>query len=206
MSGIPKMFANAATVFLLAAGTFAGATASTTLQNMQTAFNGESNAHMRYLAFAEQADRENYGEVASLFRAAARAEAVHASNHAQVIKGMGAVPQANIEIPEVKSTRENLEAAIKGETYERDTMYPSFLQQARLDGNEVAVRSLQLAATAEAQHAKLYTRSLQDLNKLKGSKSAIFFVCPTCGYTASQLEFANCPSCFTPREDFESVT
>ena len=68
----------------------AGATASTTLQNMQTAFNGESNAHLRYLAFAEQADRESYGEVASLFRAAARAEEVHASNHAEVIKGMGA--------------------------------------------------------------------------------------------------------------------
>ena len=111
------------------------ATSTTTLQNMQAAFNGESNAHMRYLAFAEQADRENYGEVASLFRAAARAEGVHASNHAQVIKGMGAVPQAKLESPEVKSTRENLEAAIKGETYERDIMYPTFLKQARRDGN-----------------------------------------------------------------------
>ena len=182
------------------------ATSTTTLQNMQTAFNGESNAHMRYLAFAEQADRENYGEVASLFRAAARAEGVHASNHAGVIKGMGAVPQAKLESPEVKSTRENLEAAIKGETYERDIMYPTFLQQAGLDGNQAAVRSLQLAKTAEAEHAKLYTRALQDLNKLTGSKSAIFFVCPTCGYTVSEMDFANCPSCFTPREDFEKVS
>ena len=206
MSVIQRMFAKASAVFLMAVSTAAGATAGTTLQNMQTAFNGESNAHMRYLAFAEQADRENYGEVASLFRAAARAEAVHASNHAEVLKGMGAVPQAKLESPQVKSTRENLEAAIKGETYERDIMYPTFLQQARLDGNRVAVRSLQLAQTAEAEHAKLYTRSLQDLNKLKGSKSTIFFVCPTCGYTVSEMDFANCPSCSTPREDFEKVS
>ncbi|MHB8303849.1 MAG: rubrerythrin family protein [Acidobacteriaceae bacterium] len=97
---------------------------------MQAAFNGESNAHVRYLAFAKQADGEGYGEAASLFRAAARAEEVHASNHAAVIKEMGATPKATIESPEVKSTRENLEAAIKGETYERDIMYPAFLKQA----------------------------------------------------------------------------
>lgn len=95
------------------------ALAGTTLENMQAAFNGESNAHARYLAFAAQADKEEYGEVASLFRAAARAEEIHASNHAEVIKGMGATPIARIDAPDVKSTRENLEAAIKGESYER---------------------------------------------------------------------------------------
>lgn len=195
---------NVAAVSLLALSTGAGA-ASTTLQNMQTAFNGESNAHMRYLAFAEQADRESYGEVASLFRAAARAEEVHASNHAAVIKEMGAIPKATIESPEVKSTRENLEAAIKGETYERDIMYPTFLKQARRDGNTDAVRSLNFAKTAEAEHAKLYTRALQNLDQLKGSKSTTFFVCPTCGYTTSELNFSNCPSCFTPGEMFEKV-
>ncbi|HET9100453.1 MAG TPA: ferritin family protein [Acidobacteriaceae bacterium] len=79
-------------VSLLAAGAGAGA-ANTTPQNMQAAFNGESNAHMRYLTFAEQADHENYGEVASLFRAAARAEAPYASIHVAV-KGMGAHPKA----------------------------------------------------------------------------------------------------------------
>jgi rubrerythrin len=205
MSGIPRMFANVATVFLLAAGTVAGATAGTTLQNMQAAFNGESNAHVRYLAFAAQADRENYGEVASLFRAAARAEEVHASNHAAVIKEMGAIPQANVETPQVKSTRENLEAAIKGEIYERDIMYPSFLKQARREDNTGAVESLNFAKTAEAEHAKLYTRSLQNLEKLKGSRSMTFFVCPTCGYTTTELNFSYCPSCLTPGEMFEKV-
>ena len=196
-----------ASVAMMAIGLSTGrATAgTTTLQNMQAAFNGESNAHNRYLAFAKRADVEGYGEVASLFRAAARAEEVHASNHAAVIRKLGAVPESKLEVPDVKSTRENLQIAIKGETYERDTMYPDFLKQARADGNRDAVRSLNLAKTAEAEHAKLYTLSLANLDKLKGSSSKSFFVCPTCGYTTSEINFAKCPSCFTPKEQFETV-
>src|SRR5690348_4328328 len=109
--------------------------ATTTLQNLQTAYNGESNAHARYLAFAKQADQDGYAQAAALFRAAARAEEIHAANHAVVIKKMGATPAAKIETALVKTTKENLEAAVKGETYERDVMYPAFLKQARADNN-----------------------------------------------------------------------
>ena len=179
--------------------------ATTTLENMQAAFNGESNAHARYLAFATKADSEGYGEVASLFRAAARAEQIHAGNHAEVIKKLGSAPQAKIDAPDVKSTRENLQAAIKGETYERDSMYPDFLKQARLDHNTAAVKSLNLAKTAEAEHAKLYEAALGDLERLKGTKSAAFYVCPTCGFTTREVGFSKCPSCFTPKEKFEKV-
>ena len=178
---------------------------TTTLENMQAAYNGERNAHSRYLAFAKQADVEGYGEVASLFRAAARAEEIHASNHAAVIRSLGAVPQARLEAPDVKPTRDNLQAAIKGESYERDTMYPDFLKQARADGNRDAVRSLNLAKTAEAEHAKLYSQALQNLDSLKGSKSRAFFVCPICGFTTNDINFVTCPSCFTPKERFERV-
>jgi rubrerythrin len=188
----------------LVPGTIARA-ATTTLQNVQAAFNGESNAHARYLAFAAQADREGYGEVASLFRAAARAEQIHAGNHAEVIKKLGSSPQSNIEAPDVKSTRENLQTAIEGETYERDTMYPDFLKQARSDHNSAAVKSLNLAKTAEAEHARLYAAALADLDRLKGSKSAAFYVCPTCGFTTRETGFSKCPSCFTPKEKFEKV-
>lgn len=178
---------------------------TTTLENMQAAYNGESNAHNRYVAFAKQADGEGYGEVASLFRAAARAEEIHASNHATVIRKLGAVPQVRLEAPDVRSTRDNLQAAVKGECYERDTMYPDFLKQARAEGNRDAVRSLNLAKTAEAEHAKLYTQALQNLGSLKGSKSKGFFVCPICGYTTSDINLVSCPSCFTPKERFERI-
>lgn len=180
--------------------------ATTTLENMQAAFNGESNAHLRYLGFAHRADVEGYGEVASLFRAAARAEEVHAANHAAVIKEMGGTPQAHLETLTIKSTRENLEAAINGESYERDTMYPEFLKQARADRNTRAVRSLNYARTAEIEHAKLYTGALRDLDHLKGSDHAMFDVCPTCGFTAREADFEKCPSCFTATGFFELVS
>mgnify|MGYP001605714171 CR=1 FL=1 len=188
-----------------AAGVVTGAHAATTLQNMQAAFNGESNAHARYVAFAAQADKEGYGEVASLFRAAARAEEIHAGNHAAVIKAMGASPAATIGTPEVKSTRENLEAAIKGETYEKDTMYPEFLKQARADRAKEAIKSLNFAQTAEVEHAKLYRAALSNLENLKNSKSVTYFVCPKCGFTTRELTFAKCPSCFTPKELFDKI-
>src|ERR1035441_9669706 len=84
-------------------------TSATTLDNLQTAFNGESNANARYLTFAKKADEEGYGEAASLFRAAAKAEEIHASNHAAVIRQMEATPVAHIEETIAKSTRENLQ-------------------------------------------------------------------------------------------------
>jgi rubrerythrin len=183
----------------------AGAHAATTLENMQAAFNGESNAHARYVAFAAQADKESYGEVASLFRAAARAEEIHAANHAAVIKELGATPNAKVDTPEVKSTRENLEAAIKGETYEKDTMYPEFLKQARADRSKAAIKSLNFAQAAEVEHAKLYGEALSGLEKLKNTKAVTYSVCPKCGFTARDASFAKCPSCFTPKEQFEKV-
>lgn len=180
--------------------------ATTTLENLQAAFNGESNAHARYLAFAARADQEGYGEVASLFRAAAKAEEVHAGNHAAVIKKLGDTPEAKIETPVVKSTKENLEAAIKGESYERDTMYPDFLKQARAEGNRDAVQTFNYAKTAEAEHAKLYSSALNNLPNLKGSKAKDYFVCTICGYTTSQMEFSKCPSCFSHKDKYEKVS
>ena len=180
--------------------------ATTTLDNLQAGFNGESNAHARYLAFAEKAGQEGYGEIASLFRAAAKAEEVHAANHAVVIKKLGGTPEAKIDTPVVKSTQENLEAAIRGESYERDTMYPDFLKQARAEGNRDAVQTFNYAKTAEAEHAQLYSEALNNLAKLKGSKAKDYYVCTVCGYTTAQMDFSKCPSCFTHRDKYEKVS
>lgn len=171
---------------------------------MQAAFNGESNAHARYVAFASKADAEGYTQVASLFRAAARAEQIHAANHAAVIEKMGGRPKADLQKPEVKATRENLEAALKGETYERDTMYPTFLKQARAENNRAAVRTFTFALNAEAEHAKLYREALDTLDSWKGG-TRDFFVCEVCGMTLTALPVDRCPSCGSYRERFEKV-
>lgn len=203
-----EKFGTTLAVIALALVTLSGreAVAKTTLENLQAAFNGESNAQARYLAFATKADQETYGEVASLFRAAAKAEGLHAANHAVVIKKLGGTPEAKIETPVVGSTKENLEAAIKGETYERDTMYPEFLKQARADGNKDALQTFNYAKTAEAEHAKLYTNALNDLPKLKGSKAKDYFVCSICGYTTAKIDFSKCPSCFNSKDKYEKVS
>lgn len=177
-----------------------------TLENLNAAFQGESNAHARYQAFAQKADEEGYGPVASLFRAAAKSEEIHAKNHANAIKKMGGpAPTAKLDTPTVKSTRENLEAAIKGETYENTVMYPAFIKMARQDRQRDAVRSLNGAMQVEKGHAKLYSEALNNLEQWKG-QSKVFYVCTVCGNTVTQLNFKKCPICFSPLDKFEKVS
>lgn len=175
-----------------------------TMSNLQAAFNGESNARLRYLAFAKQAEDEGYAGAASLFRAAARAEQIHAANHAVVIKSFGGVPEAKLEEPVVKSTGENLAAAIKGETYERDEMYPAFIRQAKAEANTAALQTFNYALAAEAEHAKLYNETLQGLESM--TESRVFYVCPVCGFTTANADVENCPTDGTPKERFEQVS
>jgi rubrerythrin len=178
---------------------------SSTLINLLIAYNGESNASARYTAFAAKADSEGYLQVAVLFRAAAKAEEIHARNHAEVIKRMKGEPKVEIATPEVKSTRENLEAALKGETYEKDTMYPDFLKLAREDKNSDAVRSLNFAKNVEAEHAKFYAEALADLDAWK-TVTKEFYVCTICGNTVTKLDFEKCSICFNPKEKFIKIS
>ncbi len=179
--------------------------ADSTLDNLQAAYNGESNASARYLAFAKKAGEEGYGEVASLFRAASRAERIHAATHAGVIKKLGGVPKADVKAAEVKSTKENLQAAVAGETYERDTMYPEFLAKARKDANRDAMETFNFAKAAEAEHAKMYSDALARLDSLKGSKAKTYYVCTVCGFTTPTLDFQKCSVCFNPKDKYTPV-
>ena len=94
-------------------------------QFLMEAFAGESQANMRYLAFAKQAEKEGYHQVAKLFRVAAEAETVHAQAHLRALKG-------------IRSTAENLKAAIIGETHEFTTMYPAMIGTAIVEGHKEA--------------------------------------------------------------------
>lgn len=178
-------------------------TAPATLANLQAAFNGESNANERYIQFARKADQEGFAGVASLFRAAARAEEIHAANHAVVIRKLGATPHKTIDPVSVRSTRENLMAAIEGETYERDVMYPEFIKVAQEEKNATAIRTFNYALEAETEHARLYADALAHLHQKKSQMK--YLVCAVCGYTAEQLDGARCPVCNNPKEKFELV-
>ena len=122
----------------------------TTEKNLKAAFAGESQASRKYQAFAKKAEEEGYTAVARLFRAASEAEAIHAYSE---LKAMGGV----------KSTAENLQAAIDGETYEFTSMYPEFIKEAEAEGAKDAKRVFNLANEAEKVHAQLYKKALDSL-------------------------------------------
>ena len=208
-----RLLTVAATATLLAASSaFADSASAPTpasvvvLEHLQDAFNGESNAKARYEAFAKKADTEGYASVASLFRAAARAEGIHAANHAVVIRKLGAEPTATVKTPEIKNTADNLKAAVDGETYERDKMYPLFIKDARAAGDADAVRTFNFALSAEGEHAKLYAEASDRLPSLKGVKSGTYYVCTVCGFTTTQLDFTKCPACSSPKDKYVTVS
>jgi rubrerythrin len=183
---------------------------ATTVQNLLAAFEGESNAHAKYTAFAAKAADDGLHGAASLFRAAARAEQIHAANHARVIKQLGGEARCQIHAVEVKTTLENLKAALGGEQYEIDTMYPGFLAEAAARDCTAAVRTFTGALEAEKTHARLYGEAIALL--VGGKKDSWiaaardFYVCPVCGYTSeTEEEHERCPVCNCPWERFEIV-
>lgn len=176
---------------------------ATTLENLQTAFNGESNAKARYEAFAVKADAEGYAGVAGLFRAAALSESIHAAKHAKAIEALGAAAKADVKVPVVKTTKENLKEAVNGENHEAKAMYPAFLKKAEADKNQQAMYSFKGAMAAEKMHSKYYAQALASLKDWKTAKK--FLVCRTCGYTTMDMNIKVCPVCSQPREQFTEI-
>ena len=179
--------------------------ADRTLENFQTAFNGESNAHVRYVAFATKADQEGYGEVASLFRAAARSEQIQAGNYAGFLKKIGASVDPELDEPVVKSTSDNLELSIKAEAHERERLYPQFIQRAQAHGDLVAVKAFDNTVKAANEHHRLFAEAFRNLEKLSGTSRKAFYVCAECGLTSSTLDFESCPCCFDASKKFIEV-
>ena len=152
---------------------------SKTEQNLWEAFAGESQANRKYLAFSKKANDEGYPQAAKLFRAAAAAETVHAHNHLRVLKA-------------VKSTAENLQDAIVGETHEFKTMYPEMIEEAKREGLVAAENTFAFANEVEKIHANLYQNALDNLNSLK---EVDYFVCSICGNTCENEPPETCPIC-----------
>lgn len=158
--------------------------------NLQTAFAGESQANRKYLAFAQQAEKEGFNQVAKLFRAAAEAETIHAHNHLRALKGIG-------------STRENLIEAIAGETHEFKTMYPAMIADAKAEGATMALRSFVYANGVEKVHAGLYEAALAHLET--GQEEVDYYICPVCGHTVAGSPPVSCEFCGVAGSDFFRV-
>lgn len=189
----------AAALLLGYSGQVSAAVSPETLKNLNTAYQGESNAANRYAKFAQKAEDEGHKQVAKLFRAASEAESIHRDKHkATILELGGKVDTFALEEVVVGSTADNLAAAIKGETYERDTMYPEFLEQAKKDDSRPAMLTLQYAMTAEKEHAKLYQDALDNLGH---NAPADYYVCQVCGMTLTEMPAKRCPSCRKPADE-----
>ncbi len=165
---------------------------SNTLENLETAFSGESQANRRYLFFADKAEKEGYREIARLFRAVAEAETVHARSHLNNMGGIG-------------TTRGNLQAAIEGENYEFTKMYPGFIEQAKSENNERAEISFTHANAVEKIHHDIYQEVLKALEAGQQLKDEPYFVCQFCGNTVAGEAPERCPICGAPRSKFKRV-
>ena len=163
-----------------------------TMDNLKSAFAGESQANRKYLAFARKAEEEGLPQVAKLFRAAAEAETIHALNHLRVMD-------------EVKGTKENLGAAVAGETFEFKSMYPSYIETAKKEENMQAVWSFDVANKVEKIHAGLYSQAEAALKGGKKLPEKNYYVCSVCGMTIEGNASDKCPVCGAPKSKFSKV-
>jgi rubrerythrin len=175
-----------------------------TIENLKAGIKGETTASAKYAAFAQKAREESNDTIAKLFDATSKAEAIHAANHLKVLEELGEKMDEFMPEFEVKTTSENLQSAIDGETYEVTTMYPKFLADAETEKVANAIKSFNWASDTEKKHKQFYTNSLQALNT-KAEKTLPFeyAVCPVCGNTYDKANMdAKCAFCQTPSEKF----
>jgi len=160
-----------------------------TTRFLEEAFSGESQAHMKYQLFADIAAQQGMPNIARLFRAVSYAELVHARNHLKALGHMG-------------DTEDNLQAALDGETFEIEEMYPVYKQTAQMQGDEQAERATHYALEAEKIHADLYKQAKEAAVEDNDLKLDTIYICPVCGHTVIGEVPDCCPICGVKGERF----
>ncbi|MGD8624301.1 MAG: rubrerythrin family protein [Anaerolineae bacterium] len=162
-----------------------------TAENLKDALSGESQAHLKYLAFAAQADKEGKANIARLFRAIAYAEQVHAINHLKELGGVG-------------DTVANLQAAIDGENFEVDEMYAAYLKVAEAQEERGARRTMTYAIEAEKIHAEMYAQAKEKAEAGEDLSIDTVYICPVCGFTHIGEPPDRCPVCNAKKKVFKA--
>lgn len=190
--------------FLLVAVPAQAKVSAQLIKDLNEAYQGESNASNRYAEFAKKAESDGYPEVAKLFRATSASEAIHREEHKKAILKLGGkVEEFQLDQVKLGTTAENLEAAIKGETYENETMYPEFMALAEKEDARPAMRSLRFAMETEKAHAKLYRAALDNL----GNQGPVnYYVCQVCGMTVTELPAEKCKVCRQPVDEYKKIS
>ena len=171
-----------------------------TLANLKSAVMGETGASAKYAAYSKKAAEEGFGQIASLFAAASKAEQIHIAMESNLVRK--AEPDyVNPEAPEaeVHSTDVNLIDAALGEIFETSDMYPQFIKIAQEAGDTAAEMVFTRAKLAEAYHAQRYIDAYNTIDHLTDEK---YYVCPGCGYIHKGKGVGSCPICGAPESKF----
>ena len=159
-------------------------------KSLRQAFAGESKAYVRNLAFAQKAEKEDYPQIARLFRAVAEAERIHANEYLKYLEGL------------IGSTEENLKAAFENEMRAKSDFYPAFIKEAFDLKREDVAWSFIRSRDVEERHAKLYKDALA---ALVSDRELDYQVCQVCGYVFAEEVPEACPVCRAPREKFKKI-
>ena len=179
---------------------------SKTIANIKSAIIGETTASEKYAAYSKKAKEEGYSKIALLFEAASRSESIHAINHRAVLEQLGVKMDDFKTDYKVKTTKENLEDAYKGESYEVSTMYPDFLKIAQKEKVNLAMISFNYAFQTEKKHQALYKNAIDQLKAGKDKDLAFkYMVCQTCGNTYDGEAPPRCGISMTPKERFITI-
>jgi len=164
-----------------------------TSDDAKEAFAGESQANRKYLAFSEKAADEGFKSVATLYKAASEAEAIHAKKLLKVLSAIG-------------PTAQNLEGSIAGETDEYTTMYPGFIKTAEAEKKTDALLAFTLAMKAEQVHAGLYKKAFDAIKAGHDLGREKVFLCPVCGNIELGKAPDKCPICGVFGKQFREIT
>ncbi len=178
------------------------------VKNLKDGFTGETTASAKYGAYSKKAKEEGFENIAKLFEAASKSESIHANNHKAVLEKLGEkAPEVKPEFT-VKTTKENLEDAIKGETYEVTTMYPEFLKlsDALAEYGKEASKSFDYAMRTEAKHKVFYEEALKTIYAKGETPTVTYWICPVCGNTVtSDKDILKCSICKNEKEPWTKI-
>lgn len=166
---------------------------SKTLENLQTAFSGESQARNKYNWFASVARKEGLEQIAAIFDETAGNEKEHAKLWFKYMNGIG-------------NTSQNLESAANGENYEWSDMYAEFAKTAEEEGYMEIAAKFKMVAGVEKTHEERYKKLLDNLEngKVFTKDGQQVWMCRNCGYIyVGEKAPEVCPCCDHPKSFFE---
>jgi desulfoferrodoxin-like iron-binding protein len=174
-------------------------TENLTSVNLLKAFAGESQARNKYEYFAKVAQKEGYRDIAEHFQRAANNEKIHAKLELALNNRMLSNSENSFG-----DTKENLQLAIDGESYENITMYPDFATIAKEEGHKEAERLFKGIGKIEVEHENMFKELL---NRLENNAEFISedeeeaWICEVCGHVHyGKKALKVCPVCKHPQE------